>query len=263
MDKPAEYGMVVYDIPSNCQNLYMRIWKRIRKYAIRINLSVYLIPWGNRLFLKNLIEEAEAATGQKATFAIMKYDEASKNDVEVLAREHLNREIVDTVKRLEVKVLECLEQGKDLPKAYLNEVQDRLDAAKSLSVIFGLTEDIDLAMQAALRVFNAHYDVMQKKLELEKAARKENRRALKAQVKAQVEVTAESQEVPAEVPSEELQTYAVPLVEAKEPTKGLPAMVDIEIDTLVPPITRTETAGQGSIAPAGLEMFVKRVTQQG
>lgn len=262
MNKPSEYGMVVYDIPSNCQNLYMRIWKRIRKYAIRINLSVYLIPWGNRLFLKNLIEEAEAATGQKATFAIMKYDEASKNDVEVLAREQLNREITDTIKRLEVKALECLEEGKDLPKAYLNEVQDRLDAAKSLSVIFGLVEDIDLAMKAALQVFNAHYDVCQAKVAQEKAARKERKLVMKERAKEQTESMVEGKTLPTETPLCPEPEMMIPELSVSEPVKELPELPDIMVETLVPPVTRTVTASQGSIAPAGLEQFIRAVTQQ-
>jgi hypothetical protein len=262
MNKPSEYGMVVYDIPSNCQNLYMRIWKRIRKYAIRINLSVYLIPWGNRLFLQNIIEEAEAATGQKATFSIMKYDVDSKADVEVLAREQLNREITDTIKRLEVKALECLEEGKDLPKAYLNEVQDRLDAAKSLSVIFGLVEDIDLAMNAALQVFNAHYDVCQQKIAQEKAGRKERKRVMKERAQEQTESMVEGKTLPTETALCPDPETMIPELAVSEPVKALPELKDIMVDTLVPPVTRTVTASQGSIAPAGLEQFIRAVTQQ-
>jgi len=268
MNKPSEYGMCVYDIPSDCKNLYMRIWKRIRKYAICINLSVYLIPWGNRLFLQNIIEEAEAATGQKASFSIMKYDVDSKNDVEVLAREQLNREITDTIKRLEVKAMECLEQGKDLPKVYLDEVQDRLDAAKSLSVIFGLVEDIDLAMQAALKVFNARYDVMQAKLQMEKANRRECRKIMRARAKEQSVSSANGKELPAETPlcpnPEELIpafAEAEPVREpVSEPVMENQAFNNLMVDTLVPPVTRTVAASQGSIAPAGLEQFIRNVT---
>jgi hypothetical protein len=32
------------------------------------------------------------------------------------------------------------------------------------------------------------------------------------------------------------------------------------VDTLVPPVTRTVAASQGSIAPAGLEQFIRNVT---
>lgn len=152
--KPDNYGMVVYDIPQGCQSLYQRIWTRIRKYAIRINLSVYLIPWGYRQACQSLIEEAMQATGKKATFSILKYDAESVAEIEGIAREQLNREIIDTMRRLNLKAEQCLESGKDIPERYFETVKDRLDTAKALSAIFGLTQDIQHALDAAVIIYD-------------------------------------------------------------------------------------------------------------
>lgn len=222
--KPDGYGMLVYDIPQDNMKLYHKIWNKIRRGAIRLNLSVYLIPWGNRLLFQNIIAEAEAATGMKACTSILKYDEASRGEVEELAREQLNREIRDTMKRLQDKALDCLEAGRDIPERYLKTVQERLDTAKSLAVIFGLTDDVMLSMQSALSIFNAELEIANVKKTL-----REDRE------------------------HEQSEASATPQV----PETALP----VYTETLVPPVTKPEAREGGDIVHADTHHYLLEITQ--
>lgn len=238
--KPDEYGMVVYDIPQGNQNLYQRIWHRIRRNAIRINLSVYLIPWGYRAVMQDIIEDAMEATGQKATFSILKYDKESQDEVEALAREQLNREVIDTMKRLQVKAQEYLEQGKELPKRYLNTVNERLESAKALSVIFGLTQDVNLSMKAALDVFNAQMDILNAKEE----ERKE-REIAQSEASAGIEPTKVEEVVVADL-------VDPVVVDALEKADNF----------LNPPVIKYAAGSYGSVMPADLSKFISNVCKE-
>ena len=71
---PAQqYGMFVYDVPTANKNLYVKIWKGIRRRAIRINLSVYLIQWGAREAVQNMIDQAVEETGRTCSFRFMRF----------------------------------------------------------------------------------------------------------------------------------------------------------------------------------------------
>lgn len=238
--KPDEYGMVVYDIPQGNQNLYQRIWRRIRRNAIRINLSVYLIPWGYRAIMQDIIEDAMEATGQKATFSILKYDKESQDEVEALAREQLNREVVDTMKRLQVKAQEYLEQGKELPKRYLNTVNERLESAKALSVIFGLTQDLNVSMKAALDVFNAQMDL------------------LNAQVEERKEREAEQSESSVGIVEK---VIVEDIVEQDSVDPSVTDALEKAENFLNPPVIKYAAGSSGSVMPADLSKFIHNVTK--
>lgn len=245
--KPEEYGMVVYDVPSDNQKLYYRIWTKIRKYGIRINLSVYLIPWGYKKLCENLLNEAMAETGQNATFSIMKFDGFSQDTVETLAVEQLNREVHDTMTRLHEKAEEYIINGKDLPQRYLNTVKGRLDTAKALAVVFGITGDVEMSIQAACDIFNVHLEALQE----------QKRKAKNTEVVETIEDTNE-QYGEEEVEATEV-TEAVEVAET-EPVRD---SVTEDIDTIVPVTYRNEGRSQGNVMPVGAELFIRNVMNQG
>jgi len=144
----SEFGILIYDIPQNNSRLYYQLRSKISRRAIRMNLSVWLFPWGQKADLDGVIAEAKKATGQSATVAILKFDNSDQAEIERIARESLLRETHDLGKRLMERVAVAEEKCKEVSDRYVKEVERRLQAAEGLVVLFGLTHDISVAIEA-------------------------------------------------------------------------------------------------------------------
>jgi len=139
---PDEYGILIYDVPEANVSLYRRLYKSISKQAIRMNLSVYLLPWGMKQALEGLVAEAEQATGQMATVRILKFDTSTKEEIETIAKQCLQKEISDLLKRLNKKIVAAREESKEIGGGYFNSMIERLKDIEALAVIFGFEGDI-------------------------------------------------------------------------------------------------------------------------
>lgn len=186
MDK-QEYGVLVYDVPTEAKTLYNKIQRKIRKVAIRINLSVYLFQWGKLDALKEIVNEAQLITGKYASVSYLKFDNSEQEEIERIAKQSLLEEIRAVGRRLRTKIQEVAEDlenavivnGKPaLPDHVVMRTQERLAEAEALAITFGIADgDMRLALESVKRVFDAEYSIMLIKRERSKAERQAQREA--------------------------------------------------------------------------------------
>lgn len=184
-----EFGILIYDIPEDNLALWRRIQSRIRRCAIRLNLSVYLFRWSMKEELEKIIEAAKAEVpNQTAVVFAAKFDNSSKDSLNQKAKECLIRDIhdigvrlLDTVVREQEKAQKQGKVFKFVREPYLNEVRRRLEEAKSLAFLFGLTHEVSHAIEATQKLFAAEMT----KLLSDRQARRAEKKAVRAKRKAQ------------------------------------------------------------------------------
>jgi len=102
------FGILIYDVPSTSQTLYSKILSRIRRRAIRLNLSVYLFLWSMKDELEKIVEEAKIeCPGQNAVVFIAKFDNNEKETLREQAKICLTRDIQGVGTRLLASVSEA------------------------------------------------------------------------------------------------------------------------------------------------------------
>ena len=82
----AEYGLLIYDIPSDEPRLAARIPKAVRKHALRVNLSCYLFPWRDEAAVRAAIAEAEEDLEEACEAYVIPQGETSVQDLLDLAQ---------------------------------------------------------------------------------------------------------------------------------------------------------------------------------
>lgn len=155
---PDEYGILIYDVPLTCKTLYNKIRYRIAQTAIRLNRSVYLIPWSLKDKVEGIIEECEKDTGDSAEVFVMKFDKASKAEIEQTAKECLCKDLTAIAERLRDKARKCEEENKNVPDMYFTQVKNRLDIAESLAVLFGFTADVKNVLDSVREIHKAEIE---------------------------------------------------------------------------------------------------------
>jgi hypothetical protein len=156
----VKYGVLIYDVPQDNPQLYHKVYRKIRRKAIRLNLSVYLILWGMKEELEGVIEEAQQETGQLATVCVLPFDNRSVEDIRIAAKQSLANEIKGIGDRLLTTIVKTKEkmesEGKKfthIREAYAKQIQQRLEEAEALGVLFGLTHDIEHAIESTQKIF--------------------------------------------------------------------------------------------------------------
>jgi CRISPR-associated endonuclease Cas2 len=159
-DDQFEYGILIYDVPTANQSLYHRLQTRIRRRAIRLNLSVYLFIWSYKESLEKIVEEAKKEVpGQSAVVFVAKFDNESREELRRQAKESLIRD----VRGLGTRVLKAVEKAQKkaaeeskiftrLESTYTDNIKKRLEEAKALAMLFGLTHDVEHAFEATQKI---------------------------------------------------------------------------------------------------------------
>lgn len=155
---PQEYGILIYDIPKGNERLYHRILSRIRRRAIQMNLSVYLMPWGQRDEIQQIIDEARKVTGQYAAVSMLKFDGSDPTELTRVANECFLREIGEISRRLKERIEKARETTKEISDRYATLVERKLRAADGLVVVFGLAQETQMALEAVKRVCRAELE---------------------------------------------------------------------------------------------------------
>jgi len=174
------FGILIYDVPSTSQTLYSKILSRIRRRAIRLNLSVYLFLWSMKDELEKIVEEAKIeCPGQNAVVFIAKFDNAEKETLREQAKICLTRDIQGVGTRLLASVSEAQADAnargvdfKHLREAYVKLMKTRLEEAHGLSVLFGLTHEIKYAMEASQKIFAGEMSKILSEKQINRAAKK-------------------------------------------------------------------------------------------
>lgn len=226
-----EYGILIYDVPQDNPQLYHKVYTRIRKKAIRLNLSVYLFLWGMKEELEGIVTEAQEETGQYATVCVLPFDSRATEEVQRAAKESLIIELKKLQKRLLDTIAknrkEAEEKGVDfkhIREGYAYQVKNRLEEAHALGMLFGLTHDIKHALESVQKVFASQ-------LEIILGERQENKAKKKAAqaVKSTKKRTRKKREP--EVDETETIT-APPAVEAEEKVEESTAKVEQEEEAI-------------------------------
>lgn len=153
-----EYGILMYDVPVANMSLYNRIWKAIRARALHLNHSVYLIKWGEKLRIEQIIDEAVQETGQSLVAKFLKFDPQENENIEAAAREALHRDISEILERLEKKINKVGEEAKTVGDTYFKKCNKLLRQVQTLSVMFGFEEDIDGILDQARTVVETQWN---------------------------------------------------------------------------------------------------------
>jgi hypothetical protein len=154
------YGVFLYDVPTGNGRLYHRLRSRIRGIALRINLSCYLIQWGQRQRVLEIVEEAKKVTGQYAAVSLLKFDNSDEKEIQRVAKESLTREINLIAERMQKRIAEVRKKERVLSEACVKRVEQQLKDAESLAIVFGLTEDLSYVLETAKKTFDADLTVL-------------------------------------------------------------------------------------------------------
>jgi len=167
------YGVLIYDVPVECKTLYNKILRKIRRRAIRLNLSVYLIPWGMKESMQNILDEAMEETGQSMTTNIIKFDGSDNETIEMLARESLRKAVRDAIERLSDKVRAVEEEAAEVSREYFEKTKGYLQDAEVLAGLFGFEQNLEGVINAAHRVYEREWEARAERMRARAAARAE------------------------------------------------------------------------------------------
>jgi len=149
-EEAQQYGMLIYDVPTKNKKLYVKLWKQIRRRAVRINLSVYLLKWGQKEALQDIIDQA--IEEQTALIRFQRFHPDEVGDVENWAVECLNRDIREIVARLTKRIEKANEQeDPSIRPEFFQQLKDDLQNFETLAVMFGFEGNIEGVMDTTRR----------------------------------------------------------------------------------------------------------------
>jgi len=163
-NKTMEYGVLVYDVPTECKGFYGALMSRIQGKAIPINKSVYLIPFGTKPVIERMVAQAEAQARKVAekkgkTFTmtginvdIVKFDGSSQDEIERILIRETNRLLDDLRTRISDKVKELTDKGESFDEKRQKYYLRRMNLLKEAFFLFGLSYDIEDACETIRQI---------------------------------------------------------------------------------------------------------------
>jgi len=162
----VQHGIFMYDIAVTKRNFADTLRRRLRRWGIRINWSVWLIDWRARAAIRKVILEVEEQYDEKIpSIKFRKFDEESRDEADGDALEGLMQFINETADAVLDSVRKKTEKGlKELPRRKQYDFLHRLEDIKTLAITFKLMEDIEVAYETVKKLVSAelNFDVMQK-----------------------------------------------------------------------------------------------------
>jgi hypothetical protein len=180
----TRYGMLSYDIPKSLDDLANLIRSRIRKYALMVHESGYLIPWDHKDAILDIVKAAQLAINEKRAEAgqpsipetkvrCLKLD--ADQHVEILdwAQEAMDRfmtEVRESFQKRTAAILpriEAMIEAKDLDinnkaieisrrkRAVLRELRKKVTDAEGVFVWFAMSGQVKEALKAHTQLFDA------------------------------------------------------------------------------------------------------------
>jgi histidyl-tRNA synthetase len=153
-------AVLVYDVPTDEKGTYAKIRSKIGRYALRINLSVWLLDFGNRDKVKALIDKIHE-DGSRADMHILKFDESAEPELMEMAKEALRNQIENIRAALSKRMKDLTEQAakaeEDVAvisakrRASIQHAKRELAIAKTLAFTFNITHDVDDLLQVAVK----------------------------------------------------------------------------------------------------------------
>ena len=157
-----EYGILFYDIPVGMRKVYGKLLSKIKKVSLFASQSAYLIPWGRREAVLDILREAEADSGRSITYYCLKFDSSEREALEDMAHKSFMRSI-RSVRSLLRKELERAEYrlgtGEYDDKKYKRiagnaraKAKRYLGDAKRLAAVFDMTDLLELSFRSLVLV---------------------------------------------------------------------------------------------------------------
>lgn len=159
MPQIRDLGMILYDIPDTLRSFRNYLRRRLRQgRALPVNLSVYLINWGDLPAVKAILdsakrdyeEDGKLPSGYPLNCHIMKYDDVTAEEGHRLALEGLSKLCSEIHSSISAQL-------KKMRKAKLEEMPRRMQVTyikriteiENLAMAFRLSDDLDIAIEAS------------------------------------------------------------------------------------------------------------------
>jgi len=192
-----ELGLLTYDVPLTERSVYNKLRQRIRRVAIPLNWSAYLIPWGLRETIKQILAEIQSEKPNVVSSNVIKFDSSEEKVLMQAAERGLNQIIKNTHKQMMKRLSEAESEHKeavtgieaalktknrktsdDELKRLREAVEDNLEInvkkalsaadkamkeATALSVAFCLTNQVELAIAEMTTLIEHRRELMKAK----------------------------------------------------------------------------------------------------
>jgi hypothetical protein len=183
------YSVLVYDIPLTRREVYSKLRSRIRRAALPLTWSVYLIPDGIRndvaAILKELDEEGDSK--HRILWKILKFDDSEKDELDRITREGFDAIVKNTKEFLSEKIavaerefdegeIDWDKMNAKRRKACSKAVRNIRDA-RQLALLFDASQMMAVAFESVEKVAEAH----RQRIKEEVAAAKKKDKELREQ----------------------------------------------------------------------------------
>lgn len=144
-----EYGLLTYDVPVGERHLYNKLRRKVRKVSIMLNWSAYLIPWGMRDTILQIMKDLQGPS-HIIQSGLYKFDASEEKHLTAMAerglREILSRTHQTLMTRLSKAEKEFAEiSGKIAEAMKTNSNDDNLRRTKEVA-----TEQFEVSVKKAL-----------------------------------------------------------------------------------------------------------------
>lgn len=120
-----EYGLLTYDVPLTERGVYNKLRNRIRRMAIALNWSAYLIPWGARESVKAILAEIQSDKPNVVSSTVLKFDGSEEKVLAAAAERGLNMIIKNAHKQMYKRLSEAEKEHKDASEAIANTLKNK------------------------------------------------------------------------------------------------------------------------------------------
>jgi hypothetical protein len=154
------HALLVYDVPDKNTQLAGKLRERIRKIALRVNLSVYLFRWEDKHIVEGVVAEVRDETGQTCSARILAQSPEATQELLLMGREASGRMLDELFKGLRLRIdraPELIEKqiaaGKLDPaltkkararrvKVIIKDVKKRVEEIGRLALFLQISDDI-------------------------------------------------------------------------------------------------------------------------
>ena len=192
-----EYGLLTYDVPLTERSVYNKLRNRIRRVAIALNWSAYLIPWGARESVKAILAEIQSDKPNVVSSNVIKFDGSEEKILAAAAERGLNQIIKNAHKQMSKRLSEAEKEHKDAADAIeataknknrktsdseleklreavndqlelemkkaLNSAEKSLKDATALSVVFCLSNQVEFAIAELQKLIDHRREIIKAK----------------------------------------------------------------------------------------------------
>lgn len=196
----VQYSILMYDVPLKLRSVYSKLRARIKRVALPLNWSVYLIPDAIREDVTQILSELdEQIEGNDRIFwKVLKFDPVEKEELDRLAIESFNRLVKNTREYLSEKVAEAereydegeidwLKMNARRKRAVAKALKD-MKEAKRLSMLFDTVKIMEVAFQSVERIALSHRERIKEEIAEAKKKDEQKKKELEEDLEEPVEM---------------------------------------------------------------------------